>query len=944
MSYLTPEPSAIIRMLILATDPLSKLLIDYFSPQNIIVSSITPQDFLYPSKLDSILNSHDVINYLIITSPAAFSNPHEINSSAFIDQILTLNLEFAKIIYLIPQFSSLPRSLSHNPSINPINKFLNQYQHHQETDRAILTSLSKLNIFPTPIFIQDLYFSQPTSPLVSIIDFHLQLLPQKMLIYPDSSQEIFSPLYFPETLPSIAKILFTQPSKKSYLLKSSTPISISHLFQPIFEKMPQLKKINFKTTSSTSLELLTDINYQVISLPSTSNPSPNLSAYFANLYLPPTNHQHIPSKPPKIALNTLKKRPPSQMKTSSTIFPSPVINSTLKIKSPLYKRLTHLSLISLLLTLIIYISLLVIPVIILTTSSRYQKSLNFETLTIKDITTQNLFLNRNHHLALQGMRHLSPLLSQITPQLFSGLENYIQLTHNSGQLQLALIEAQFHIDRALTKIISLEEGSPFSDLDQASLSLDRVYLLASSLATKTQNSNPLTQQLPVSLDLTSLKELKEKSINSKRLIQTISSLLPLNQKVTYLILLQNNLELRPAGGFISAVALLTFDNSKLINLEVKDVYTVDSQLRGKVEPPLDIKTFLGESNWYLRDSNWDPDFPTTAQTASWFIDKELNRSLSGVISLDAYALLDLLKSLPQPINVNGNQIDSTNLIETLQYHQEIDFSENSYKNELLSQTFYQIIEQLKKSDRGVRQQFLTNLSLAFKQRHAAIFSNSPMAQSIFNDIAYDAAIIDPSCPAIINNQNCITDYFMLVEANVGINKANYYLNKTSRHTINITPSRIHHTLEFSQSNNSDTANWPGGLYKAHYRLYLPRGIILESISLNQKPLSPASYQVNQQHGKTVVSFYNSTPISVTDSFSLSYFLPLNLKDTNSLAYTYLIQKQLGSDSSPLDITINYPPSYTPTFLNHPDANHNLQSINYQTQLDQDLYYAVELVR
>jgi hypothetical protein len=69
---------------------------------------------------------------------------------------------------------------------------------------------------------------------------------------------------------------------------------------------------------------------------------------------------------------------------------------------------------------------------------------------------------------------------------------------------------------------------------------------------------------------------------------------------TYLILFQNNMELRPTGGFIGSYGLATFDSGRLTDLTINDVYSADGQLNGHVEPPAPIKDYLGEANWWLQ--------------------------------------------------------------------------------------------------------------------------------------------------------------------------------------------------------------------------------------------------------------------------------------------------------------------------------------------------------
>ncbi|KKU67917.1 MAG: hypothetical protein UX92_C0027G0013 [Candidatus Amesbacteria bacterium GW2011_GWA1_47_20] len=74
---------------------------------------------------------------------------------------------------------------------------------------------------------------------------------------------------------------------------------------------------------------------------------------------------------------------------------------------------------------------------------------------------------------------------------------------------------------------------------------------------------------------------------------------------TYIVLLQNNTELRPSGGFMGSFVKLKTQNSKLKTLEVEDIYQPDGQVVGYVEPPAPIKKAFPFGSWKLRDANWD---------------------------------------------------------------------------------------------------------------------------------------------------------------------------------------------------------------------------------------------------------------------------------------------------------------------------------------------------
>jgi nucleoside-diphosphate-sugar epimerase len=66
---------------------------------------------------------------------------------------------------------------------------------------------------------------------------------------------------------------------------------------------------------------------------------------------------------------------------------------------------------------------------------------------------------------------------------------------------------------------------------------------------------------------------------AKSTTRLLPQLIALDSKKSYLILLQNNNELRPTGGFIGSLARVDFEKGKLIKLDVQDVYNIDGQLK-----------------------------------------------------------------------------------------------------------------------------------------------------------------------------------------------------------------------------------------------------------------------------------------------------------------------------------------------------------------------------
>ena len=78
-----------------------------------------------------------------------------------------------------------------------------------------------------------------------------------------------------------------------------------------------------------------------------------------------------------------------------------------------------------------------------------------------------------------------------------------------------------------------------------------------------------------------------------------------------MVLLQNDAEARPTGGFIGSFLIVDINDGYITKMDFHDVYDFDGQLNDEITPPPDIAKV--SKNWRLRDSNYSPDFPTSAQ-------------------------------------------------------------------------------------------------------------------------------------------------------------------------------------------------------------------------------------------------------------------------------------------------------------------------------------------
>lgn len=148
----------------------------------------------------------------------------------------------------------------------------------------------------------------------------------------------------------------------------------------------------------------------------------------------------------------------------------------------------------------------------------------------------------------------------------------------------------------------------------------------------------------------------------------LKSALGTSRDKRYLLVFQNNSELRASGGFLGSYALVDFRDGKIRNLEVPGggSYDTEAGLNFRMAAPEPL--WLVNPLWHFWDANWWPDWPTTAENLIWFYEKSGGPSVDGVISVTP-TVIERLLEITGPIDLTkeyGLIIDSNNFWETTQ--------------------------------------------------------------------------------------------------------------------------------------------------------------------------------------------------------------------------------------------------------------------------------------
>lgn len=397
-------------------------------------------------------------------------------------------------------------------------------------------------------------------------------------------------------------------------------------------------------------------------------------------------------------------------------------------------------------------------------------------------------------------------------------------------------------------------------------------------------------------------EYKEKIYEAKNLFSRVSVLLGSEKPQKYLILFQNNMELRPTGGFIGSFGLVTFDQGRMSEIVVNDVYMADGQLKGHVDPPEPIRKHLGEGGWYLRDSNWDPNFPVSAVKAEWFLEKEIGQTVDGVITIDLYFIKRLL-TITGPITLSGFNltVDSNNLYSLIQSEVEDEFFPGSIKKAtILTSLSKSLIEEVETLESDKYAVFFRELYESLERKHIQLYLHDSNSQDAVGRLGY-AGDFDLSTDCGIR---CIRDSYSLIDANLGVNKSSLFIKRSHELNLSISKEFIGHELLVNYENTANPAIGNIGVYKNYARVLLPVGAKVGGVRLYDVSgaYDDLEYDLIDTDGRRELGFL----IEVLPSTQKTLQIVWNIEDTNlelGGQYNLVVLKQAGTEADKLVVNV-----------------------------------------
>jgi len=408
----------------------------------------------------------------------------------------------------------------------------------------------------------------------------------------------------------------------------------------------------------------------------------------------------------------------------------------------------------------------------------------------------------------------------------------------------------------------------------------------------------------------------------------------------YLVIFQNNNEIRATGGFMGSFALLEIDRGEIKKMEIPGggTYDISGTMLHKTLPPTPLKV-VSTPNWGWQDSNWYFDFPASARQIKYMYEDAGGPTVDGVIAINSDIIPKLLNftgpiALPQ----YGKTLTASNVIAQLQQQVENDYDKTQNKpKQILSDLAPQILDKLF-SVKGAKVLDLAKvLHESLDNKDIQIYSRDSNLQNQLVGLGWAGEVKDSS-----------RDYLAVVNTNISGGKTDSVVKQTVKVVSSIDENGqiINEVTIHRVHNGVESAPFEKDLNRSYLRVFVPRGAKLLSaqgfdsvpqtiyaktnadlppdselaaIEKSAKMFSDAKTQISEENNKTVYSGWVEIAPGESQDIVLTYKLPFKLNLSNLSGQVFLagifgqpkiyhslfIQKQSGS-SSEFQVQINLP--------------------------------------
>lgn len=584
-------------------------------------------------------------------------------------------------------------------------------------------------------------------------------------------------------------------------------------------------------------------------------------------------------------------------------------------------------------------------------------------------TAQAEFLNAQKYLSGTGFWRDMPYLgtqirglqdsAQVGAQTLDGVQDILDVASAMQEALFLAAKTQSGTQVDVVQSVSLQDLTPqekrallaslYDSLPDIRLARDKIDIALAMWNDLPQDqlAEPIRDALEPMAELLPL--LQQSLEQGVPLIEIFVPLLGYPKPQSYVIATQNADEIRPAGGFIGSAVTVDIDAGHFDDFEFYDIYSIDNPVSGvwQETPPAPLKEHLGVTRWFMRDANWSPDFPTSAERVLDFYERERGLVLpeqpqtTGFIALEP-GFFESLLAFTGPIVVDGKTFNAANFMDVLQY--EVEMAPGitvANRKDLMGRVADEIVVKIQNLPRSQWPKVLNIVTTALNQKQILIYNRDPELQSLVDARNWSG-----------RTKSTVGDFLWVIDANLAALKTDGVMNKSIQYTLDardISNPKANVTLTYQNTNR--TITWRYTRYRSYTRVYVPEGSRLISstgamagdLTQTGGRFVPGQVDVMKDLGKTVFGAFWSIEPGRTGKLSFTYELPRSSVES-ILDGTYRLDwpKQPGVDNAEFNVRILFPQSVANASPPEPEEKWGDNTYEVQAGSLYDQTFQVEL--
>ncbi|MGA2885544.1 MAG: DUF4012 domain-containing protein [Halobacteriota archaeon] len=357
---------------------------------------------------------------------------------------------------------------------------------------------------------------------------------------------------------------------------------------------------------------------------------------------------------------------------------------------------------------------------------------------------------------------------------------------------------------------------------------------------------------------------------------------------TYLLILQDNDEIRGTGGLTDVMGLVTMHNGNIASLQY--YYRLSPQLQALVQldGPASFTNFFGVNSAKLSDSNVQYNFTSFAPKMQSDFYNVTGHKVDGIIAID-FTAVEAVMAITGPVTVSGEVITSRNVADRLHFDAG---TVGNATTGILSTLTFDLARLILDSSVPQKLALYTTLQTLENEGHVLIYPN----QGFWFRSAGGSAASESAPPG--------ADSISVVDTNLGSQKADFGVNRTIDYHVQLfSDGSAISTLTLTYANG---CWWD---YDVFSTALVPPGA--ELIAVQNATHAFKGPEVTNGDGFTALSSSLNVSANASGSVTYTYTQP-NVVSASGIGYHYdlYIKKQAGINSYVLNVSVQLPAGAT----------------------------------